>query len=475
MANIREAFEYAAQNPNSDFAKNLEKLASSGALDVDAKKNGIDLSPFKPQVEQGVASKVVGAVKDVGIGAAKGFAGSLQTVASPITNMLPAMKDASTGQELQKGFSEQELTPTNTAQKIGKGIEQVAEFVAPGGVGLKVAKVPGLLNLGARVGAEATSAGAVTLAQTGSIDEAQKGGVVGAAFPVAGKIAGTIKSEKNAGRIINSLIKTKLNDLSFGKNPGKVVAEEGITANSLEELVDKINVRKNEVGEEIGAIVSKATQDGKKLNVFEAFKPLDEAIAKAKKAELSNAPLIKKLEDLKVDLTRGKKLDDITPSDAFAIKQNVAELTKFTGNPSDDKAANAALMSVYGNIREAINKSVGDKNLPVLNDKYGNLLTAVKAGTKREDALQGQNLVSLGGKTVGGGAAIVASLLSGGAAIPTVLAGFGAVGVDKLIATPAVRTRVAKWLASRTEKERKEIFKKAPYLKGLIITNTVED
>lgn len=49
MANLREAFEYASQNPTSDFAKNLEKMASSGALNLEAKKYGIDLSPFQPQ------------------------------------------------------------------------------------------------------------------------------------------------------------------------------------------------------------------------------------------------------------------------------------------------------------------------------------------------------------------------------------------------------------------------------------------
>jgi len=47
MANIKEAFDYASKNPNSAFAKNLEALAKSGALDAEAKKNGIDLSGFK--------------------------------------------------------------------------------------------------------------------------------------------------------------------------------------------------------------------------------------------------------------------------------------------------------------------------------------------------------------------------------------------------------------------------------------------
>ena len=53
MANLKEAFQYAAQNPNSDFANNLKQMASSGALNVEAKKYGIDLTPFQPQtVEQ---------------------------------------------------------------------------------------------------------------------------------------------------------------------------------------------------------------------------------------------------------------------------------------------------------------------------------------------------------------------------------------------------------------------------------------
>ena len=52
MANLREAFEYASQNPQSDFANNLRELAKSGAIDQEAKKFGIDLTPFKPKVEQ---------------------------------------------------------------------------------------------------------------------------------------------------------------------------------------------------------------------------------------------------------------------------------------------------------------------------------------------------------------------------------------------------------------------------------------
>lgn len=49
MANLKEAFEYAAQNPDSETARTLKRMAEDGVLDVEAKKFGIDLTPFKTQ------------------------------------------------------------------------------------------------------------------------------------------------------------------------------------------------------------------------------------------------------------------------------------------------------------------------------------------------------------------------------------------------------------------------------------------
>jgi len=70
MANLREAFEYAAKNPNSQTARDLEAMATSGALDVEAKKFGIDLTPFKPvpspveQPKQNILQRTVSNVKE---------------------------------------------------------------------------------------------------------------------------------------------------------------------------------------------------------------------------------------------------------------------------------------------------------------------------------------------------------------------------------------------------------------------------
>ena len=64
MANLKQAFEYASQNPDSDFAKNLEQLAASGSLDGEAKKYGVDLGPFRPAPT--LASKLGQRAKDFG-------------------------------------------------------------------------------------------------------------------------------------------------------------------------------------------------------------------------------------------------------------------------------------------------------------------------------------------------------------------------------------------------------------------------
>lgn len=47
MATLKEAIQYASQNPSSDFAKFLEKRITSGQADQEAVSEGIDINPLK--------------------------------------------------------------------------------------------------------------------------------------------------------------------------------------------------------------------------------------------------------------------------------------------------------------------------------------------------------------------------------------------------------------------------------------------
>ena len=299
---------------------------------------------------------------------------------------------------------------------------------------------------------------------------------LGAAIPIAGTSASAAKqkilqgTESTGARLINSLIKPLAKDFSYGKNPGRTVAREGIVFNSLEEGSMKISQRRNEIGQEISARVEAS---GKKYNASDILSPIDEAISQARKSPRTNAALIKRLEDTKADLLqvetdaagqiiRQRDLADITAKDLFEFKKDIADLTKFTGNASDDAAINKALTRSYGNAKGKLNEIPG---LDKLNEKYADLSSAEIAIKYRDKVEQRLNLVSIGSK-LSGITGVVSSLISGNP-IPAI-AGLGVAGIEALISKPMVKTRVAKWLSTATEKEKNRVFQNIPAFKEAV-------
>jgi hypothetical protein len=177
MANLKEAFQYASQNPNSDFANNLKQMASSGALNVEAKKYGIDLTPFQPQpVEQPKPQESI-PEKIAGFTGGKTIAQGLgQTLANPeiAKQQEQALNDAIKQQgELLK--RKKEITDLGgDTSHIDKGLEynkQNLETISSG--------MEGLLNqkgiTGKQVAGDALQLG-TTIASVGSYSKA---GLVG--------------------------------------------------------------------------------------------------------------------------------------------------------------------------------------------------------------------------------------------------------------------------------------------------------
>lgn len=132
MANIKQAFEYAAQNPESEFARNLEQLASSGALDTEAKKYGIDLSPFKPKETlfdkaKDYATQAVTNPVETAKGAVKGAVGGaaqltklVETPGKFITGKIAEAVGAEAPQGLDFAPVEEMTQASNKAQEVGK-------------------------------------------------------------------------------------------------------------------------------------------------------------------------------------------------------------------------------------------------------------------------------------------------------------------------------------------------------------------
>lgn len=324
---------------------------------------------------------------------------------------------------------------------------------------------------GAGIGAGVGSVvGGIAGGKEGAIKGAGTGALIGAGAGAGGSlIKSGAKLLAPADKLINSLIKPLLKDFSYGKNPGRAVAEEGITATSIEELGGKIAKRRQEIGQEIG---SKLKQNKTRVSISAAVQPLDEALAVANKTPRTNAALIERLKNAREDIlgittdatgktTTTRQLDDIALIDALEVKKMVGDITKFTGNASDDQIVNAALKRVYGNIKGAINKAAPD--VVPLNEKYADLTSAEIAAKYRDKIEARQDLTSFGTKTAGVAGALTAAIATGdGLSLKTAAAGLGAAGLAAALGSTAVKTNLAKLLAGKSSQEINVLFKDVP-------------
>lgn len=399
-----------------------------------------------------------------------------------------------------------------TVKTIGTGAE-IAATLAPGaGAAGAAEKTLGtVVKEGAlHAGAVGSVAGAGAAAQgenatgwdilTGGALGGIGGAALGAAVPLVAagveKTGQVLAGKSRVGEsLINSLIKPLKKDFSYGKNPGRGVSAEGITGNSLEELGTKISERRQEIGKEL---VEKArTASDKVLDISDAITPINEAIAKASQAPETNASLITRLKGAKNDLlgmtekevqeaipntalvpgqpqmrtvkttVPSTQLSGINPEQAVGFKQRIGDITKFTGNASDDSIVNSALKKAYGKVKGAVEIAV--PGIKDLNERYADL-TSAEIATKYRDIIEArQPILKMGGKVLGASGAILGALASGGAALPAAIAGVSGIAIDKALEHPAVLTRLAAWLSRATPDEATAVFQANPYFRNALL------
>jgi len=288
------------------------------------------------------------------------------------------------------------------------------------------------------------------------------------AFPAAGIVA------KKAGeilpsKIVNSLIKPLAKDFAYGKNPGKTVSELGIVANDFDELVGKIRTAKEEAGNTIGTLRSKSTVQAE-LNPATILAPIDEAIAQASLTPRTNASVLARLDDVRQDILENMQ-SGLPPE---KVKGLVGELTKWTGNASDDKLVNKTLKTVYGKINGEMDNALKQGLSPEeftqykkANEQYGDLISAENASIYRDKILERQNLISFGSKNAGLLTGLGVAISTGGLGLPAFFAGLGGAALDTALATPAFKTRLAALLSKLAPKDVKTFFDKVPTAKQL--------
>lgn len=419
---------------------------------------------------------------------------NLQVVGDTAGTLLDILSAGSYG-EVLKGASELKNAGTlaNDLSKSGtlasKVVAPVAQQVADKTLGQTLKTIG--TKTAIRAGEGAGTGYAYDVSQnlqngnTGaSIAKPGFGTVLGGTIPtlIGGVQAGVALTKDSAPRFINSLIKPKAADFSYGKDPGRTVSEMGITGNSLPDFANNIRTAKQDIGNQLGNIYSSEANAGIRINANDEITKIDDAIQKAAKGGKENQGIVTALQNTKDALLYEHGVDSegniikmsdtprdlsaLSPQETFDLKKVVAEQTKFTGKPSDDKTINAVLKDIYGGLKEKLNSklSVNNPEITNLNQKYADLTSAELATRNRDAIVQRSDLISTPIK-FGTAGAIISAVASGGATIPIIIGGATAAGLDKALESTAVKTRIAAWLGKESPSVISKIIQNNPSVK----------
>ena len=313
------------------------------------------------------------------------------------------------------------------------------------------------------------------------------GTVLGGGVPmvIGGIEVGAAITKDMAPRFINSLIKPKAANFSYGKDPGRTVSALGITGNNMDDFANNIAKAKNDIGSQIGAIYSAPENADIKIDATPTLDKIDTAISDAASGGKNNQGIVNTLQNIKDSLLFEHTTDadgnivkvgnapldvtELSPQEAFDLKSKIADATRFTGSPSDDKAVNATLKGMYGSLSDQLKGAVSENNPEIdkLSQQYADLTSAELATRNRNAIVQRSALTSL--KTGGlGVAAGTAAILTGTAALPAVLIGMSSAGLEKALESTAVKTRIAAWLGSETPGIVAQVLEQNPGIKTVL-------
>lgn len=465
-------------DPKLDKQKVLESMLNKGAI-----IQGIN----EPKSEPTALDNAAGYVKSAAGGFAHGVAGATLTgidylgkkiVDTYGTDQMKAnvANSPSLHDQFKQQFGGVENPNTFGAGELAGEVAQLAAPVTK--IGNTVSGVAKTLGAGKNV-ATLAKAGAEGLAFTAGQNltegkpESLKDYIVNSGINMALPASSMVlksASEKLAPRLINSLIKPLGKDFSYGKNPGKTVADLGITGNTMDELISNIGKAKNDAGATIGSVISQAKSQ-LKLDSVNTLKYIDEAISIANKTPRTNATLLQRLDSIKQDIVDNLNVSGNNLQAAQDVKKVIGDLTKWTGAASDDKVVNKALQKTYTSVRDQMDSSLKTELSPEqfaqykkAADDYGNLMSAENAAINRDAILNRQDLISFGAKNAGFLAGL-SSVVTGGASLETLLATAGGVLFDKAMATPAFKTRAAALLAKMPKEDVKTFFDRVPQAK----------
>lgn len=359
----------------------------------------------------GMAQRAGETVGNVGIGALKGAGSTAMGLATLANRYAPGRAQREAGlQEYAPSLVpaiRSALQTEGTAQRVGKGAEQIGEFFAPASAlgKLKTAAQTGvgLLDAIAGLGAEGVSAAAVDSAQKGSVKDAATTGALaaGTGFAVKG-LAKPVQAGADwlGQRIERSLLKPTMATLD-GLTPSQLVANvfKHNVGGTLGQSYDKVQSALTQKVGELRTILKgapKATVDLEDVTT----KTLDDFLGNAK----ADDALTRILEHVEFGLNRkGVKLGtgDLNLADANIAKQAVGELGAWLhdvrGNVTSDadRVVEEVANKFYNHLKTSIEQNAKGP-VAAVNKAIGELIPIKTAIIRRIPVAERSNVLNMG-------------------------------------------------------------------------------
>lgn len=200
----------------------------------------------------------------------------------------------------------------------------------------------------------------------------------------------TLKNDKLAGNVINSLIKPAHKQFMFGKNPGLGVAKEGITAGNLDELAGKVEGRLTELNQASQLIRNTPENINKTVDLSRINKPLIDSYLNLSKTPNVNKEQMANIRKVMGDLRQlnDGNLSKLSISDAYDIKSTVSKIQNWSIENKTGSDLNTSLRKVYGIIDKSIDNQIPE--LEQINSRMADLISAKKAISNRVEVLSKQ-------------------------------------------------------------------------------------
>jgi len=353
-----------------------------GTSDADIAAAFSGVQPPSPQSQH----PVLDAITDFGKGIVKGGIHTMSMADEFAASHLPRFMTTPIGQTPNVENSNRAVqtakdmaTPHNTAQSIGRGVEQAGEYLIPGGAEEQVAKsagnllraVPKVAKAAPVIGrliASGLGAGTVNAAQGGDFSTGAATGAAGAGVGMGLKAIAPIIAE--------SALKVRGIDRAFGRTPGEGILNE--TTGLRPATVAKQAGAK--VAQYTGDLEDAARQSPYAVDLQPARDVADSWLDTA--AQRNNASTVKDVSRIGEQLSKrqGTAIPRQVPaSEALALKRGIGDLQTSWDPATVSDFSNRAVASTYSAMHPELERAI--PGYAELNGKISTMMPVASRAT----------------------------------------------------------------------------------------------